>query len=427
MNVLLIELNPFIPRATPISLGYIAAYLKEKGNSVRIMSLGADSSLSIKWLRQTIDEFQPGLVGFSAYQRNIPFVKAMAKSIRTFDPSIRIAIGGPQATFMPSSALSEMGSIDFICRSEGELAMEAIVTAIEGGKLDEAVPGATHYIGGNEWIDGPSIDGLVDLDAFPSPYLTGLLDPSDMDEAIMLTSRGCPFHCIFCYTPRAFGQRIRFHSIERVIEEMEWLVQKGVYRFWLADPSFSCDLDRTERLLDGILRGALKVEFWLETRADLVTEEILQKMKAAGVYLVAYGLESASEMILMGLGKRISLEKIQRAIKWTQKQGLDIELFSQYGLPHETFDDALETLRFVREMGVKIKGNTNSQQMQLYFGTRVYDRYKEYEIKPLRSSYPGYLSFGAEYETAWMSKEEIQKLRKAWKEASIDGGKRVVS
>ncbi len=76
---------------------------------------------------------------------------------------------------------------------------------------------------------------------------------------------------------------------------------------------------------------------------------------------------------------------------------------------------------------MKIRGNTNSQQMQLYFGTKVQEHYEEYEIRPLRSSYPSYLSFGTEYETAWMSKEEIQKIRKEWREASIDGGKRVVS
>jgi radical SAM superfamily enzyme YgiQ (UPF0313 family) len=208
---------------------------------------------------------------------------------------------------------------------------------------------------------------------------------------------------------------------------MEWISGRGVRRFWLADPSFSYDMDRTERLLQGILQRAMKVEIWLETRADLVTEELIKTMKAAGVYLVAYGLESASEGVLGGLGKGVSLEKVQRAIEWAQKHGLDIELFSQYGLPGETLADALETLNFVREMGVKIKGNTNSQQMQLYFGTRIYEGYEKHGVKPLRSSYPSYLSFGTEYETAWMSKGEIRKVRKAWKNASIDGGKRVVS
>jgi len=78
-------------------------------------------------------------------------------------------------------------------------------------------------------------------------------------------------------------------------------------------------------------------------------------------------------------------------------------------------------------MGVQIKGNTNSQQMQLYFGTDVYERYREFGILPLRSECPQYLSLGTEYETEFMSSEEIKRIREAWKEASMDGGRRLVS
>ena len=107
--------------------------------------------------------------------------------------------------------------------------------------------------------------------------------------------------------------------------------------------------------------------------------------------------------------------------------GLDVELFSQYALPHERLEDAMATLQFVKDCGVKIQGNSNAQQMQLYFGSDVCSDYARYGVIPLRESFPPYLSIGTEFETRWMSKREIDEIKAAWKAESLDGGKRVVS
>jgi hypothetical protein len=105
---------------------------------------------------------------------------------------------------------------------------------------------------------------------------------------------------------------------------------------------------------------------------------------------------------------------------------MEVELFSQYGLPRERFEDALQTLDFVRNC-VPVQGNTNAQQMRLYFGTPFGDHAGEYGIRPLDQERPPYLSVGSRYETDWMSVEEMHRVRDLWKEASQDGGKRMVS
>jgi anaerobic magnesium-protoporphyrin IX monomethyl ester cyclase len=107
--------------------------------------------------------------------------------------------------------------------------------------------------------------------------------------------------------------------------------------------------------------------------------------------------------------------------------GLDVELFSQYALPNEELEDAMATLQFVKDCGVKIQGNTNAQQMQLYFGSDICSNHARYGVTPLRESFPPYLSVGAEFETRWMSKREIDEIKRAWRAESLDGGKRVVS
>jgi radical SAM superfamily enzyme YgiQ (UPF0313 family) len=427
MNILLIEINTFIPPAVPISLAYIGAFAKAKKFEVKIITIGEGTSFSLRELQKTIEDFKPRLVGFSTYQRNILYVLGLAKTIKNMNSEIKTVIGGPQATFMPSSAL-EHEPIDFICREEGEIAFLNIAQALRDEKEPFLVPGCSCKLEDGHFYDGPSIISYKSLDEYPSPYLTdGIIDLSMVEEAIMLTSRGCPYQCIFCYTPNAFKRKVRFHSIERVVEEIEWLFRKGVRKFWFADPSFSINMERVDQLLERILQKNLKGEIWLETRADLIDEEMLKKMKAAGVTQIAYGLESASEKVLANLKKKISLPHIQRAIRLTQKQGIDIELFTQYGLPNETFEDAMMTLKFLKDNNIPIRGNSNSQQTQIYFGTELFDFHKKYGIKPLGKYTPPYLSIGDQYETSWLSAYDIKKIKTIWEKESIDGLKRKVS
>ena len=427
MNILLIEINPFVQETTPISLGYIASFLKSKGFCVKILTIGQNTSLSRSAFHEIIRSFKPALVGFSAYQRVMLYITGLAKFIKSINKNIKIVIGGPQATFMPSAAFTELSDVDYICRSPGEPTMLGIARAIENGTPFLDISGVSYKDDNDAVFDTPELEGYTDLDHYPSAYLNDVFDYSRMKEAIMLTSRGCPHHCIYCYTPNAFKHKISFHSVERVVEEIRWITKKGVNRFWFADPNISYKPLRFIEILDSILKQGLKVEIWLQTRADLVTPELLKKMKKAGVSTIAFGLESASERVLSKLGKHITSEKVAEAIKLAQNQGIEVELFTIYGLPYETFEDAVKTLEFVKKNNVKIMGNTNSQQMQIYFGTHMAQHYEDYNIRPLNNNRPAYLSVGSQYKTDHMDSGELRMIRQMWQDSSIDGGKRIVS
>ena len=280
VNVLLVEINPFVPVSTPISLGYIAAFLNSKGFNARVLAIGQDTPLSRANLEGLIRDFQPALVGLSAYQRTMLYMLGFADLIKSVNVDIKVAIGGPQATFMPSAALVEMPGIDYICRSPGEVTLERIAEAVRAGTPFADLSGVSYQHDGLIF-DSPAIAGFADLDAYPSPYLTDVFDYSGMREAIMLTSRGCPHNCIFCYTPRAFHHRISFHSVDRVIEEIKWINRQGVRRLWFADPNISFRWDRVEELLDRILTEGLENEIWLQTRADLVNPSMMRTMMSS--------------------------------------------------------------------------------------------------------------------------------------------------
>ncbi len=427
MNILLIETNLFAPVSTPISLGYIAAFLESKGFSVKILCIGQDSSYSRASLNDVITDFQPGLVGFSAYQRTMLYVLGLARFVKSVDSTIKIALGGPQATFMPSAALSQMPDVDYICRSSGEATILEIARAVKNGTPFSNLAGVTCKTTDGAVFDTASLDGFADLDDYPSPYLNDIFDYSGMREAIMLTSRGCPHKCIFCYTPHAFNHKIRYHSVDRVIEEIKWIRKKGIRRLWFADPNISYKWSRVEDLFERILTEGLESEIWLQTRADLVNPKMMSMMKRAGVSTIAFGLESASDRVMPKLDKSVSIEKVAEAIKLAQNHGIEVELFTMFGLPYETYDDALKTLEYVKQNNVKIMGNTNSQQMQIYFGTHMGRHYEDYNIRSLNNNRPAYISVGSQYETDHMTHREMQKVQALWRAHSLDRGRRVVS
>jgi radical SAM superfamily enzyme YgiQ (UPF0313 family) len=427
MNLLLIEMNPFAPVSTPISLGYIAAYLKTKGFATKIFTLGEDSSASPASLYHDISAFRPALVGISAYQRTMLCVLGLAKFIKSIDNNIKVAIGGPQATFMPSEALKVMPHVDYICRSSGEVTLLGVARAVQAGTPFSNLCGVSFRDSDGRIHDTEPLEQPSDLDSYPSPYLDDVFDYSDMGEAIMLTSRGCPHNCIFCYTPHAFNHKISFHSVDRVMEEIRWIRTKGIRRLWFADPNVSYKWKRMEELLDRMLTEGLTMQMWLQTRADLVNPAMMRMMKQAGVSTLAFGLESASEQVLPKLDKHMSIDKVAEAIRITQNEGIEVELFSMFGLPHETFKDGLKTLEFVKKNQVRIMGNTNSQQMKIYFGTHMSQHYEDYGIRPLNTRREAYMSIGSQYETDWMSHQEMQALRDLWRAESLDRGRRIVS
>jgi radical SAM superfamily enzyme YgiQ (UPF0313 family) len=169
------------------------------------------------------------------------------------------------------------------------------------------------------------------------------------------------------------------------------------------------------------------MEMWLQTRADLVNPALMKMMKKVGVSTIAFGLESASEKVIPRLDKQVSIDKVAKAIRLAQSQDIEVELFTMFGLPYETFEDAVITLEFVKKNNVKIMGNTNSQQMQIYFGTHMARHYEDYNIRPLNTKRPAYLSIGCQYETDHMNIDEINKVQDLWRAHSLDRGRRIVS
>ncbi len=397
----------------PISEAYILAYLRQHGFEGEILVDCMDQPLSAVHLEGILRERQPLVLGFSAYQENMDTIRLWARFAKATVPDLKVILGGPQATFMPGEALRQMEEVDFLCRGEGEVVMLRLAHCLTGGNDVRQVPGLSLLVEGRPFETGPS-PGKQNLDDYPSPYLTGLIDLGEKEQAMLLASRGCPFNCLFCYTPKASGKRIRFHSIDRIIEEIKYLRKRGLNRFWFADPNFSFSRERLEELLEAIARRTPGISFWCQTRYDLVDKDLLGLLKRAGAHTVAYGLESGDQDVLKGINKHLDLERLRTVIAQSQDEGLNVELFTLYGLPGETFPQALKTLDFVKRNRVVIQGNSISQQLHLFFGTPFDQDPASYGIRPLPWTRPAYLSVCRDFETDSMSADEIRRMSLIW-------------
>ncbi len=398
----------------PISLGYILAVLKEQGREGVILDDVRDRPLSLNELEKWIRRVVPKVIGFTAYQSTMPRIRFLARYIKSRHPEILVVLGGPQIIAMPSEGLEDLADTDLVIRSEAEIVMPALADALENGKPLNDVFGIT-FRQNNHIIDtDPGPDPPEELDTYPSPYLTDLLNLEGKNTAIMLSSRGCSHVCWFCITPRICKGKVRYHSVERTVAEMEHLSKQGIERFWFADPNFTEDPDRTRRLLEAKLRRGIGAPFWCQTRSDMIDLPLIKDLREAGADTLAFGLESGSPGVLEKSNKATDLDRVREQIAYAQSLGMETELFSIFGLPGETVDDARATLEFVRSLNIPIQSNSGSQQMQLYFGSVFAKNPERHGFKLTDGYKPRYLSIGEDYETQEMTTRDMRRVRNIW-------------
>ncbi len=417
-NFLLLHVNEWADfescDAIPLSQGYILANLQRHGYSGQILGDYKNRPLTPHHFHDYLQEYHPQAIGFSVYEENINRVRAWAALTKKIDQKIPVVLGGPQTTFMPGEALKQMDEVDILCRGEGETVMLELANALADKSNLTEVAGICYKENGSI-VETESCPRPESLDDLPSPYLDEAFDCTGKDRAILLSSRGCSSSCTFCYTPRANGKKVRFHSVDRVMAEMLHLQRKGINDFWFADPNFAHSRERLETFLESIIDKVPGVTFWCQTRANLVDAKLLALLKRAGAHTLAFGLESAHDGTLKRIKKGTKIGQLSKAIKLTQDAGINVELFSLFGLPGESLKNAQQTLDFVKRHKVDIAGNSISQQLHVFFGTPISENPIEHGINALPITKPAYQSLCRDFQTSGMSEDEIHQMRLLWR------------
>lgn len=365
--------NDIAAKWPPLGLCYLAAVLEKEGHQVKILERRLLSGVRkrtpkhLAWVdEQTLRElakFKPELVGITATTPLIMDAYAVASAIKSFDPAIKIIIGGPHPTAEPELCLQECPAIDVVCKGEGELTILDLVN----GKPWEEIEGI-FYRQGNEIKATPARQVWQNLDELPYPAYH-LLDKDfyfkptsvlirgfHLVGTTILAARGCPFTCKFCQSSQIVrsnkGRFLRFHSPEYVIGNIKYLVKNfGVEGILFAEDIFSVDRENMIKICRLLIKEGLnkKIKFAINLRVDTVDQDLLNLFRQAGCVRAIYGHESGSDRVLGLMNKRTSRAQNIASVKMTKAAGITCESSILVGLPGEKKEDFLQTISFLQE------------------------------------------------------------------------------
>ncbi|MFH1132786.1 MAG: radical SAM protein [Pseudomonadota bacterium] len=349
-------------KATHEGISIISAVLKRHSHKTRLLVLGrnrADANWSL--IRKTVEEFQPGVIAFTSVATAFPYIATVAKKIRSKYPNPYLLIGGPHVSLNPQQAID--AGFDAVCIGEGEFPTLELVTQLDQGESPSGIP--------NLWIrksntleKNPTRSFVQDLDSLPFSdreiWEEWTAAPPKATVTVTL-ARGCPFVCSYCsnhaLSRLATGKYVRFRSPASIIDEIRALLKRypKVRRFHLeaetvgVRPKWALELCTSLNELNDTLSSPLSFGCNLRITPKLNADELFAAFVKANITHVDIGLESGSERVRNEILRRhYSNEDVMRAVESARNYGISVAFFNMIGLPGETYEDFLETVRVNR-------------------------------------------------------------------------------
>jgi anaerobic magnesium-protoporphyrin IX monomethyl ester cyclase len=348
---------------TPIGTLYAATALREKGISVAAF----DSMLeepSTKFAA-ILERYRPKIV--AVYEDDFNFLSKMCltrmrevawEMAKAAHANGAIAIAhGSDSTDNPGLFLQN--GFDYVLCGEAEETLVQLCTAILDGeeipqidgmvRLDEhgdPVQSPNRLSKNPAWAELPLASrDLIDLE----PYRAAWMKAHGYFSTNMVSSRGCPYRCNWCAKPIS-GNKFHLRPAAAVAEEMELLkVRAGVQHIWFGDDVFALNQHWVQQFAEEVTKRDAAVPFKIQSRADLMSEQTVQHLKAAGCAEVWMGVESGAQAVLNAMDKGLSLSSVIVARRRLKEAGIRACFFLQFGYPGETWVELQETIAFVRE------------------------------------------------------------------------------
>lgn len=330
-------------RVVPIGLYYIGALLKEHSHDVEILNWH-DIHKTPEKIEPVLNDKKPDLIGFSIVHANRWGGIDSARIAKRILPEVKIVFGGVGTTFLWKHLLRTCKQIDFAVLGEGEHSFLALIECIEkqdSGSI-EGIKGIV-YRKGEKLIKTDDAELINDLDALPMPSRY-------FEFQHLSSSRGCPANCTFCSSPKFWGRKVRFHSPEYFVTQIEMLYHKGITFFYISDDTFTLQKDRVIQICKKILEKNLKISWFAISRVNCVDEDMIFWMRKAGCIQISYGVESGSEKIRNVLNKNIRTDDIRNAFAVTARYGILSRAYFIYGSPGENWETIQETIDLIHEI-----------------------------------------------------------------------------
>lgn len=349
-----IEPNTRLPKSldrvrgevAPLGILYIASMLKKTGHEVRIFD-NKVQGLSKKIFENEIGKFRPDFCGITVMSSTIHGALEAARICKT--KGAIVIIGGPQLAAFPKESIS-YDFVDFGIIGEAENSLVDFIECYGHSERYKQIEGLVFKENNRIVVNKPAIvQNLNDL-PFPGYHLVPMHRYrsviSGEKTATMITSRGCPYKCGFCFkTPS--DKKIRFRNPENVVDEIEYLIKDfGIKELMFYDDILTLRREHITGICEEILRRKIKIRWESLNRVDLVDRDLLLLMKRAGCFRIRYGVESGNEEILKLMKKYISLNKTREIFILTNNLGIETFAYFIIGYVNETEETIKDTIKF---------------------------------------------------------------------------------
>ncbi|MBF0458864.1 MAG: radical SAM protein [Nitrospirae bacterium] len=360
----------------PLNLGFLASYLLANGVEVQIIDELAGQDVA-----RELELFKPDIAGITATTPIAPDAYRVAGMCR--EMGILTVMGGVHASVMPDEALQH---VDMVVKGEGEVALLDIIRDdIRSGiisrpyikDIDSIPPPARHLLQMDFYVRSKS--------RIPHSYLYFV--PAGAKTASVLTSRGCPYSCIYCHNTWR-GTPTRYNSPERVISEIAGIKKDyGVETIFFIEDNLFVNKKRLRTICELMIENNLDVLWGGNSRVDNIDPEILNLAKKAGCRQITFGFESGSQRVLDILKKRTTVAQNKRAIELCNEVGIIPQGTFIVGSPDETLEDVRLTMKFIEESNIESAGICIATP---YPGTQLWDWAQENNLMPETYSWPDF-------------------------------------
>lgn len=332
-----------------IGLGYLCSVLRQNGHSVRVVGRYGNFNEIVT----EVEKAEADIIGFPIKSSTIEKSVEIAKKIKKPKNSLLIC-GGPHITVDGMSFLKEYPFFDLGVVGEAEKTILEIIDYLNGRKALEDIKGIIRRKD-NELFSTGIREFEMDLDKLPFPDYTAFdIFSKNMKIYYLLTSRGCPYSCIFCNGPSVLGRKWRRRSVDNIIQEVIHVKEtyKGLELFDIADDNFTFDKARAKEFCRMLLDKRLDMRWRCSTgiRADKVDEELLGLMRESGCESISFGIESGSPEVFKGIKKGEKLETIEKAVQMAKATGLKVVASFIIGLPNSNYERDMESVRFAKRL-----------------------------------------------------------------------------
>lgn len=368
------------PELPPLGLAFIAKYLCLHNIEVDIYDFSVDRKKLPHFIKN-ISRYR--IIGMPVYITSLSNVISFAKIIKNRNHKCRIVVGGPHACLFPEDLFID--DIDIVIKGEGEFPFYEVCSDISKNNSNLSLIRGIYFKKNGRFIYTGDKDLIDDLDNIDYPmvekYNLSLYYPPVhiFGRKIIhtLTSRGCPYDCKFCAASQIFKRKVRFRSVDMVVDELIKYKSLGYDSVMFYDDSFTINRKRVVDLCKKIIYKKLNMKWMCFTRPDLVDSELLKYMKEAGCYLITFGCESGNDKTLELLNKKLTVEKNYKGIRLTSESGILAASSFMIGLPGEDYQDIERTIIFSKCSDLTY---AFFPIFEPYKGTQIYDICKKQGI-----------------------------------------------